>query len=109
MRFLILLFWMTPGFAQDVQMVNPDTFCQIESFGPQTGKVCDSLKDAKESKVKSLYECKQRALTKGQECLKVSGQKSLTVTGKFVEKFSVSFNATHFTCGLSVGTGNTCP
>ena len=59
---------------QDVKLVNPDTFCKIETFAAQKGKApsgnykkCDSLKDKAEVQVKSMSECKQRALTKGED------------------------------------------
>jgi hypothetical protein len=101
---------------QDVKLVNPDTFCKIETFAAQKGKApsgnykkCDSLKDKAEVQVKSMSECKQRALTKGEECLKAAGSEDLGVTGKFIEKFSVSFNSTSFTCAVSKGAGNVCP
>jgi hypothetical protein len=101
---------------QDVKLVNPDTFCKIETFAAQKGKApsgnykkCDSLKDKAEVQVKSMSECKQRALAKGEECLKTSASSDLGVTGKFIEKFSVSFNSTSFTCAVSKGAGNVCP
>lgn len=120
MRILIwigLMIFSAFAFAQsDVKLVTPDTFCKIESFGVQKGKApkdnfkkCDSLKDKNDVLVKSMAECKQLALTKGQECLKFSGADELAVTGKFIEKFSVSFNSTSFTCALSKGAGNECP
>lgn len=105
------------GFAQqDVKLVNPDTFCKVDQFGAQKGKAasgnfkkCESLKDKTEIAVKSLFECKQRALTKGEECLKLAAAIDLAAGGKFIEKFSVSFNSTNFTCAVSQGAGNACP
>jgi|GEM_PF-5413425 len=119
MRLVIFASFIFAGAAQaqqDVKLVNPDTFCKIESFGPQKGKApsgnykkCDGLKDKVEVAVKNLFECKQRALTKGEECLKLTGSEDLAAGGKFLEKFSVSFNSTSFTCALSKGAGNACP
>ncbi len=116
--FLLSLFLFLPavGLAQqDVKLVNPDTFCKVDQFGAQKGrtvsgnfKKCESLKDKDEIAVKSLFECKQRALAKGEECLKLSAATDLAAGGKFIEKFSVSFNSTNFTCAVSQGAGNAC-
>jgi len=123
MRHLILIGLLAalPAFAQqqatqEVKLVTPDLFCKIEQFalqkgksGPSPFKRCDSLKDKAESPVQSRSECKQRALSKGEECLKLSGGDDLAVTAKFIERFAVSFNSTTFTCALSKGAGNECP
>ena len=116
---LLLLFAFVGGAlaeAPNVTLVNPDTFCKIEMFGAQKGKApsgnyrkCDGLRDKEDVKVKSLFECKQRALAKGEECLKLAGSADLAAGGKFIEKFSVSFNSTSFTCAVSKGAGNACP
>ncbi len=114
---IIFLFVAIPAFAQqDVKLVNPDTFCKVDTFGAQKGKApsgnykkCDGLKDQKEVAVKSLFECKQRAITKGEECLKLAGSADLAAGGKFLEKFSVSYNSTSFSCAISKGAGNECP
>lgn len=102
--------------SHEVKLVTPDTFCKIEQFGPQKSKPavpalkrCDKLKDKEELSVKSISECKQRALAKGEECLKLSEATEIAVSGKFKEKFAVSFNSTSFTCALSKGAGNDCP
>lgn len=118
MRLLIISFFISaPAFAQqDVKLVNPDTFCKVELFGAQKGKApsgnykkCDGLKDQKEVVVKSQFECKQRAISKGEECLKLAGSEDLAASGKFIEKFAVSFNSTNFSCAISKGAGNECP
>ena len=118
--FVFSLLFSLSSYAQvkpaEVTVTQPKTFCTIEKFGAQKGqaasadfKKCDSLKDQSQHEVKSLLECKQRALTKGQECLKFSAGTNVAVSGKFSEKFDVSFKNTNFTCAVSKGAGEDCP
>lgn len=108
---------LTQVFAQqNVKLVNPDTYCKVESFSAQKGKVsngnhkkCDPLKDKTDVPVKNMAACKERALKQGQACLKTTGLEELGVTAKFTEKFAVSFNATNFTCAVSKVAGSACP
>ncbi len=94
----------------EVKLVNPDTFCRIDQFATQKGKApCDSLKDNSDVRVKNIAECKERALKKGEACLKLAGASELSVGGRFVEKFSVSQSSTNFTCAINRAAGNLCP
>ncbi len=111
-----LFVFATATAQQDVKLVNPETFCKVEVFSAQKGKAasgnfkkCDALKDKTEAQVKSMAECKERALKKGLDCLKTSAAEELGVTAKFLEKFAVSFNSTSFTCAVSKRSGNACP
>ena len=111
-----LLFFSHLHAQQNVKLVNPETYCKIEQFAAQKGKtpsgnykICEELKDKTEVRVKNMAACKERALKLGEACLKAAASEELGVTAKFIEKFSVSFNATSFTCAISKTAGQACP
>lgn len=112
---LLLLSWVH---AQDVTVVQPETFCRIDQFSPKLNqpptaayKVCDSLKDAKDVPSKTQGECKERALSKGSECLKKLAKANIQVAvrAKYTEKFKVSSQTSTFTCELDRSGGSSCP
>ncbi|NJL25483.1 MAG: hypothetical protein HC902_10135 [Calothrix sp. SM1_5_4] len=92
------------------------TTCMITQFVQKKGKPgaavkkCDRLKDVEATPVKSIQECKDRAVRKADECLALAaGIEQLSVSGRFAEKVGVTEQGTKFTCEKDRLGGLACP
>ena len=105
-------------FAQTPPVVTVSTasafFCKVDQFSsknakPKAFKRCDSLVEANDRPIKGAEDCKEHGLSKGRECLKISGADQLSVKVKFTEKFGQNQNSSSFTCELDKSGGSACP
>lgn len=97
-----------------VTIAQPKLFCSVEQFTLRKGKgnlkACDRLKDLASVEVKSSEGCKQRAVERAKDCLKVAGEVAqIAVKGRFIERFDIRQNAVSFTCELDKSGGSACP
>jgi hypothetical protein len=118
MMSLILELLLASGFAsaQSATIVNPDTFCRVEQFSRRLGKSptaehdkCNSLRDNKDVPIKSMDDCRNKALAKAKECMDLIKAPQIAVKGKFTERFQVSSKFESFTCELDSTGGSKCP
>ncbi len=103
------------AFAQPV-VLESQFFCKTDSFSSREGKVkaaelkkCSSLVEGAESPVKNGQECKNRAVEKGEACLKRIKGDQVSVTVKLTEKFGQNANFNSFTCEVDRGGNTACP
>lgn len=117
---LVLGFSLFSGLAfaeTTTTLVDAELKCKVDQFVSRTGAVttaqlkpCDRFKDGKEVKVKSMDECKQRAMEHGAKCLKLlKTAPQISVRTKFYQQFAHSQDSTTFTCELDKGGGSACP
>lgn len=118
MKTFIYLVLSCASFAVGAQpvVVESKFFCKTESFSSRTGAVksaelkkCASLVEAAESPVKNGQECKDRAVTKGEACLKRIKGDQVSVTVKVTEKFGQNANFNSYTCEVDRGGNTACP
>jgi hypothetical protein len=101
--------------AEDaVTMSLPDTFCKVTEFTSRKDgkpfKKCDRLKDSADAKIKSMEGCKDRALEKANQCMKINADaEQITVKAKYMERFKNTSNATSFNCEVDSKGGAACP
>jgi len=89
-------------------------FCKIEEFSakkanPKLFKKCDALVDSADKPTKSGDTCKEHALAKGEECIKLSKADKIQVRVRFVEKFGGNANINTWTCEIDNRGGSACP
>jgi hypothetical protein len=89
-------------------------FCKVDEFSSKKAvakafKRCDRLVEATDQPTKTGETCKDHALAKGRECLKLSGAEKISVKVKFIEKFGGNQNISVWTCELDNKGGSACP
>ncbi len=106
------------AWAQPVLLTESKFFCKTEQFSSRTGKVkavhlkkCDSLVESAESEVRNGQECKNRAIAKGEDCLKRMGAdaEQVSVKVKLTEKFGQNSNINSYTCEVDTAGNTACP
>lgn len=113
----VALFWSgSVAWAQPVLITESKFFCKTEQFLSRTGKVkaaqlkkCDSLVESAESEVKNGMECKNRAISRGESCLKKMGADQVSVKVKLIEKFGQNSNINYYTCEVDNAGNTACP
>lgn len=97
-----------------VTISQPKLFCSVEQFTLRKGKgslkACDKLKDQQAAEVKTNEGCKQRAVEKAKDCMKLAADaEQIAVKARYIEKFDIRQNAVSFTCELDKSGGSACP
>lgn len=107
--------WAAPPMEEDeVTIEAPELLCKVDQFSLRAKKApfkgCDGLLDARELKVATARECKDRALAKAKTCLSANaGVEQLSVRAKFTEKFSIRSVTNSFTCEMDRKGESACP
>lgn len=88
--------------------------CKVEEFIVKKGaaksyKKCDGLLDGADRPIKNGDACKEHALAKGAQCVKLTKAAKMQVRVRFVEKFGANANINTWTCELDNQGGSACP